>query len=216
MSPSDHPFRFFAILAAFFLPALSASGQESPARIRIEGLPEGLPASLRAAVEIAGRRRVLLLERASPRAPSFRLLVQGAGGGLTETVPPPSRTYRGSVEGEPEVIVSASLLPQGLRARLIPRDGPGWTISPLRGDEPGADRAWHLVAEDPEEEALGCASETLRIDDSGSEPLPIPGGRGGAVEETCTLKVADLAFDSDYEFFSRKADSNTDTCMDII
>jgi hypothetical protein len=128
------------------------------------------------------------------------------------------------VEGEPQIVVSAALLPEGLHARLIPRDGAGWTIRPLRPLEPGADRAWHLVAEAVNQilgggEGFACASDGLRIDHPGSPlPLPRPEGRGagGGVEDTCTLKAADLAFDSDYEFFSRKGESNNDTCMAII
>ncbi|MBN1418984.1 MAG: hypothetical protein JXP34_09420 [Planctomycetes bacterium] len=154
-------------------------------------------------VERDGRPVVLRLQPLSVRSPRFRLLVRGADGTIEEVAPPPPRTYRGIVEGEPETRVAASLLPEGLCATVIPKDGAAWTIRPA-GQESVDAQPWICgdgIRVPPEERVISST--------------PAPSARL-KMADPCAVKVADIAFDSDYEFYALKGGSSTDECVAII
>lgn len=195
----------------------------------LDGLRDGLPDRLTVTVDHEGRSHSLDLERNPVRSDGFRLLVQKADGSLEETPAPPPRTYRGRVRGQPGSIVSASLLPSGLRATVVPPKGPAWSVRPLAEVLGDAPRSRHVVYYESDLELPDLAGDTLEA------PLPVPsyGSEGtpsgeakssetdgelgsGAAGGVCTLKVADIAFDSDYEFYDRICGQDTDLCVSTI
>ncbi|MBI4586474.1 MAG: hypothetical protein HY717_20885 [Planctomycetes bacterium] len=179
---------------------------------------ENLPEEFRITVNLDGQARIIRLQKNSVRAASFQVLIQKAGGALHAAPIPPERTYLGMVLGEPGLIAAASLLPEGLHASVVARSGSGWCIRPLKTIDRGASREAHVVFSEESQQPFACGAGQL---DPPGELLfsGEPGGRdgdssGGA--ENCALKVAEIAFDSDYEFFSRKADSDSGTATSIV
>ncbi len=176
-----------------------------------------LPETFDVDIAIAGRTRHVHLRRHDVRSPRFQLLVQRAGGALEPTAPPPSRTYRGRAAGELGTIVAASVLPEGLSAAYLAADGTSWRIHPLRAFVAGADRHMHVVFSQADEPPIDCGVEH---DAPGSDYTPsdapdAPDGGTAGVDE-CTLWHADLAYDSDYEFFERIGDSDEATALAVI
>ena len=177
-------------------------------------LPEKeLPESFTVTVEREGKGHVLALHRFSDRSPAFQVLVQRADGKLHRIPDPASRTYRGSVAGEPGSLVGASLLPTGFSAKVLSREHGSWSVKPLRALSFDSPYGLHAVYDDLDGEPLTCGCGDLHapadIPISFAAPAHAPRG----AKDGCTLKVAEIAFDSDYEYYERKCDSDTDTCV---
>lgn len=151
-----------------------------------------------------------VLAKVSNRAEDFRLLARGAGGELTELEPPPVATYRGHVLDRPDALVAASLHDDALTARVFEPDGGGWAVQPLADFEPGADARAHAVyAAQTRFEDLNCVAKAV----TGSA-----GPRGGTAKAGAggnCLDVAEIAFDSDFEFFQLSGSSATTAMQDI-
>ena len=75
--------------------------------------------------------QTLLLNPYTMRAENFRVLVQGEDGQLREVEPPPPRTYRGTVQGEPLSRVAATFMDGQLWAMVAQESGGVWFIQPL-------------------------------------------------------------------------------------
>lgn len=198
-----------------------------PASVSIPEGPEGeLPAELRVPILRDGETRVLLLRRHSVRAPGFRLLIQGRGGELLDATPPPVRTYRGVVEGEPGSDVAATLRPSGLSASILPLDRREWKVRPLGELLEGAPPGAHIVFEEADDgsetdlpslcgdmlfppaapetvapETVAHSAETSDRLQASRAALDL--GEAGSGAAACTLDVADIAFDSDHELYTR-------------
>jgi hypothetical protein len=182
---------------------------------RIE-LPGGHPPeSFAVEVDIGGEPKRIVFGRRSVRAPGFRLLVQGPGGRYHEAPPPIERTYGGAVPGESGLVAAGSLLPQGLHARLLSLSGGGWCLRPLQEIDGGSARSLHVVY--PEEDgAFPCGSDGLAPPESMSDPASAGGAGAGVLPGGCTLREAEIAFDSDFEFFDRTGGRNPDTCLEVV
>ncbi len=176
-----------------------------------------LPESFAVTVTAGGVQRRLVLRRTVVRAADFRLLVEGPNGRVDQVPPPPPRTYRGTVQGEPGAIVAGSLLPEGLHAQLLPRGGAGWCVWPLREVDAAAPRPVHVLFATEDGPPFVCGNDDLDSPDvsgiGGAGGPDIAGGGGGV---SCTLEEAEIAFDSDYEFFDRAGEGNADTCLEIV
>ena len=202
---------------------------------------ESLPETLEVDLVYQGRTVTLDLERRSLRSDNFQLLVQGADGTLNEIAPPPVRTYRGTAEvtdgseTRRGVLVAASLFPEGLSATVLDARG-AWSVLPLRYFDPTADAELHVFydAADVKTPACGCGEipgfatsfasghdgeepDVTSLDVSEAESAGDGDGRvAGLPAEDCTIHVAQLAYDSDFEFFTRTCDSDTDTCTTVV
>jgi len=181
-----------------------------------------LPGAFQLVVTIEGVPLTLQLQRHSLRSESFALIVDHGGGTMVETEPPPVRTYRGVVEGEPESRVSVTLRPEGVTAsiRRFAADGAAlepWMIEPAarssvrvepddglhRDALPGEHLIYRAgaVVTPP----MQCDSQESAIDD-GAAGAPPPGdpNEGGIAGGTSGLGGyyrARIAFDADYEYY---------------
>jgi hypothetical protein len=108
-------------------------------------LPAGLPEDFEIMVEYESVPQILHLQRHSLRAPGFRVRIQQADGKIVEVVAPAPTTYRGFIEGQPDSLVAASLLPAGLTATVVERDGRNWYIEPLPEWAVGTTTEVHIV-----------------------------------------------------------------------
>ena len=108
-------------------------------------LPDGLPDEFTVTVPFDGLLETIRLQKMSVRGPNFRFLVQGEDGELVEKDPGPVRTYMGTVDGDPEATVAASLKPSGLRATIHKVNGNGWSIRSLKKFDKAAKRNQHAV-----------------------------------------------------------------------
>jgi hypothetical protein len=181
-------------------------------------LPDHLPEAFNVAVRYEGRDQVLRLERTSLRSQRVQVIVQGAGGRLVPCAAPFARIYRGTVEGEPGSLVAASLLTDGLHARVLRPHGSGWSVRPLSGIAVGTPRARHAVFASEGDAAFRCGAAVC--EDAEGVEAPHGGPAGGAADGfgagACTLTVAGIAYDSDYEFYDRVCSRNMDTCVALI
>jgi hypothetical protein len=168
-------------------------------------------------VERHGRTHRLVIRRHSVRSPNCRMLVDRGSGRPEEEPLPPERTYRGEIAGEPGSIVAASLVDSGLVATVVSRNGDMWSIRPLAQLDDRADRSAHVIFDDDElpTPTCGVPHEPVTEDSGPSESAEGPdsgGGAGGA----CTITIAEIGFDTDYEFYEDDCGSDTDVCVEIV
>jgi hypothetical protein len=157
----------------------------------------GVP--IQVAVPFAGQVYTLDLRPHSVRDESYTLWEQQADGNWLQRDPGPVNTLRGEVIGLPGSIVAGGLTDEGLLCRVILPDQTEFWLEPIAGRIQGAQpdsyvvyTVNNLVAAD-----WRCANTEMPVDpDLGdSEGGPLPRG--------LTLYTAQLACDSDWEFFQR-------------
>ena len=170
-----------------------------------------LPERFRVRVPLDGVEALVELWRHDTRAPDFRLLLQVEGGQLIDIEPPPSRTYRGRVVGDAQTLVGASLLPQGLSMRVVPEGAPSRVFVPLRLLDEHAPRTTCVVYTSLDEPDFRCGSDDLEP----TEAPPVTEADGGTagIAAPCNLTIAELAFDTDYEFYDRIGGQDEAVCM---
>ncbi|TDJ67567.1 MAG: hypothetical protein E2O39_14555 [Planctomycetota bacterium] len=158
-------------------------------------------------VDLLGAPLYLDLAPHSVRAEGFEVREQLEDGSWNVVEPAPVSTYRGTVLGEPESVVAASLLEDGLHARIRLAAGREFWIEPLAPHVPGAGAAQHVVYEtdavvDP---GKTCDADVLGFTSLGNGPgLPaVPGQRvgGGGGNPELVGTTAKLGCDADYEYF---------------
>ena len=175
-------------------------------------LPQGgsiAPVSLRVPIELGGRLRHLDLRAHSVRSPGFALQIQDSFGRLVRVPAPPPVTYRGTVLGRSDSRVALSLHPGGIKAIVREGDGRVWYVQPLGDVQASAGGKEHLVYEQSSfalPEGF-CGAESLAPQKAESKP---PREAGSAC-----LKVAELAFDCDYETFLANGSDVGATLADI-
>lgn len=147
---------------------------------------------------IAGRPVVLQLEPVSLLADGFQLLAIGADGVAQAAEAAPESTLRGSLLGHPGSQVAASLLDDGLHARILVESGEFW-IEPLARAVPTAAAGTHVLysTEDVIQNAGVCATEAQHT----VEQYGGIGTVGGGPLAAAAGFVAELACDSDYEYY---------------
>ncbi|MHC4113218.1 MAG: M12 family metallo-peptidase, partial [Planctomycetota bacterium] len=180
-------------------------------------LPEGIPDHFTLIVEHEGIPQILHLERYSVRASGFRSRAQQADGRIVEIAAPPARTYRGFIEGRPNSFVAASLLPRGLIVSIIEADKSIWHIEPMPEWGINGEDKIHVIYR--QEDVIAgdwmCGSDTLMHPDE-AERLPASDmAPGSALQEANCIKVCEIAFDADLEFYQKNSSSVPDTIADI-
>lgn len=166
-------------------------------------LPSDGPRALTLELTYQGRRRTLSLVRTPVRAASFRVLAYQADGSLQPVTPEPELCYSGTIVGDPDSVVSASLDSQGMTAIVI-EGGSTWRILPLRRLDPRASRRSHMVAAE-RDDLVGvpaCGMGLTGGSDNGPTVSPPQMGitAGDASKVRC-ITQADIAFDCDYEYY---------------
>jgi len=145
-------------------------------------------------LDLDGESVTVHLEHVSLRAPGFRLLVQGADGALREVRAPAPATFRGTIDGRPGAVVSGTLRDGRLTAAIALPGGRSFYVQPA--DAAAGAEGLHAVyrGDDAVAGSESCAAD--------GDPEPMPRGGSAAPEASApVLRIADVAFDADYEFF---------------
>lgn len=193
-----------AALAASFVPQSPAPTQASVQRLL---LPAQGTESFAVRVRLDGRPRTLRLGRHRVRADDFELVVVDRSGRARVTPPPPPTTVRGVVVEEPRTVAAGCLDGDGLHLAVLAPDGKAWFVEPLERGTSGAVRP-HRV-----HRALGaigpgrCAAVAAPGVPGASTFAGPLGGPG--------FRVAEIAFDADYEYFQRNGSSVSRTVSQL-
>jgi Metallo-peptidase family M12/FlgD Ig-like domain len=162
-------------------------------------------------IDLHGWKVTLELEPVDLRAPGFRVLMQGADGQLREQTVDLDPTYRGSIPEIPGSAVGAMFRQGSLKATLALGDGRVFFVQPLSEIEPGSEPEQHAIYEGTDLLATGdeaCATTELSV------PVE-PSLESGENTETAGLRIAELAFDTDFEYFNQNGGNYTTTVNDI-
>ncbi len=171
-------------------------------------------------VPINGELVTLDLAPHSVRAENYQVLAQRADGSFEEVDPGPIRTLRGTVSEIPGSSVAASLLDDGLHARILLPDGGEFWIEPIATKVRGALRGQHAVyrQEDVIETGKKCGNDTTGIRVGGPllRPQIVEGNKApdSGLESHGSPAVAELANDADVEYFQAHG-SVTQVASDI-
>ncbi len=172
---------------------------------------------------LAGSSVTLELERHALRGPDFALLIQDAAG-YRRVEPPNSRTYRGRVLEVPGSSVVATIDGGALTALIAlpdtagPTGGGRWVVQPLATVDPtvspdgGAHLVYH-VSQAPRLPADACGV----LDEAFAALAPsLSGGSGTfAVGAGTGLRLAEIALDSDVQYFQQNGSSVANTVTAI-
>jgi hypothetical protein len=136
----------------------------------------------------------------SIRAADYRVLAQTDDGSYAEVEPQPVRTLRGTVLGFEGSVVAASLLEDGLYARIIFDEQDEYWVEPIGSRIAGAAPDDYVVyrAADVIPNGASCGADALL-----QPPAEDEGGIG--LRDACgdgVLCVAELACDADFQYFT--------------
>ena len=166
-------------------------------------------------VRLGGQTYTLILEPFSMRADDFRVLVQGEDGQLRQVESPPSRTYRGAVQGQPRSRVAGSLIDGQLSVVIALESGETWQIQPVSDyGIVGAPNASHVIYQGKD---IGEVEGVCGTDDI-PQPLADLGDQDNDGDPTSSgtgLSMTDIAFDADWEFYLANGSSVPATVADI-
>jgi hypothetical protein len=179
-------------------------------------LPAAPVANFSVDVPTDGGVLTLDLFKHSNRSDRYRVLVDRGDGALEPTTPPEIRTYRGTVQGRPDTVVSGSLLSGGFSGIVRLEDGETWVVQP-RSDfcpnDPQAGVHLSFAAADAVPDGRGCAlgqpgfpMERFTI----GEQQQGEGGIAGT-----TPSQVEIGCETDFEFFQRNGSSVTNTVNDV-
>lgn len=184
-------------------------------RFQVEDIliPSTAGAGLTVPLSLDGAQYALHLETHSLRADDFRVLVQDDLGGLREAALPNARTYRGEVEGLSGARVAATAADGRLSAVILLDDGSRWYVEPLTDTvSPGTQGIPHIVyhSKDVAEQPHKCgAGDNAGLSNTAAVSDDVVAGPGG------TIRICDIAFDADFEFFQANGSSVSQTVHDI-
>lgn len=196
----------FALLTTL---ALAAAPQAvdpigSLQRLSVPTNPEGLVVI---AVELDGQPADLVLERHSLRAGDFQLMVSRPDGSLVSMPAPRPNTWRGSVPGWPESMVTATINHEGLAAIVSDHaTDREWQIQPAAG-LPAGTYSVARTSDLPDPGGVCGVTNELSIEEPGGGPATGNLGTG--------LQLCEIAFDADFEFYQRNGSSVSATVDDI-
>lgn len=142
--------------------------------------------------------RASLIPR-SVRAPGFQVLAQGPDGILVPVPPTPDRTLRGVIEGQTGSAVAASLQDEGLFA-LVAIQGREYWIQPLNTVTHDAEPTDYVIYRT---EDVICTNRPCGGELFAESATTLTPPSGNAAPKGTALKVAQLACDADYEYYSR-------------
>jgi hypothetical protein len=211
-------------------PAASLRGGQAAA-VRVQGLerfmeasiaaPLGTPEEAVVAVPTERGEVSLQLRQWSVRDAGFMVLLDRGDGQLHEAPVPPSRTYRGEVEGVPGSLVAASIVEGQLWAVAHYPNGESLIVEPVDPLAPaGRERSRHLVyfAADTRSDGRGCGNDLFDMAAStdGGVAGGDEGGTGGEGGTAGTdLWLVRIGCDADFEFLQKNGGSVAQTVNDI-
>lgn len=159
-----------------------------------------------ATVRLGTQAVTLQLAPHNLRAPDARLLCHTAGG-MVERPLPPAATHRGRILGNPSSLVALSFIAGQANAMIDLGGGETWWLQPMSDFDPAADRGSYAVyprgAINPVEGSCGGAIDSGLVDAAG------PGTTGNCI------RLAQIAFDADFEFFTQYGSVTADAVAGI-
>jgi hypothetical protein len=167
-------------------------------------VPAAPAPTMQIAVSMAGQVETLELWPFDVRAPGFQLWSRDANG-LTPLPTPANQTCRGTIAGDLDSEVAATLTGTGLIAWMRRGNGDIWVVQPLLGTVPGAGAAAHVVFRSADS-ALPAANCSVI-----APPVTVPAGGGG--EDV--LYQAQVAIEADYPLFVARGSSVVNTQNDV-
>lgn len=138
----------------------------------------------------------------SIRSSDFRVVSHVADGETSKTVPSPSRTYRGAVEGRVGTRVAATIDAGHVNGLIRHSDGRLWRVQAIADILHDVTAPGHVVfAADESLESFGeCGVETPE------NPAPV-GGMPRGVMTSCDPIVAKIALVADFEYYQYQGSS---------
>lgn len=212
-------------IASFLLLALATTGAHAAvpgrelvmqrlglSRVSIQSLRVD-PHQLQIPIDLDGRKVTLTLSPSALRAPGFQVLVR-TGEWLREVPPPPAASFRGTVDEIPGSVVGGTIRDRQIRAAIALADGRIFHVQPVSETGSGADPSLHAVY------AAGDAivGEGVCATTGTSEVVPpqshAESGSGGNAS-AAAVRTAEIAFDTDHEFYLLNGSSTSNTVADI-
>ena len=181
--------------------ALLGLRDSSVVSVEVDAGPAG---GVAAFVEVDGLLNALVLDRHSVRSPKYQVLAQAEDGTLTPVEPGEVDTYRGSLEEWPGSAVAASLLADGLYARIFLPDGREFWLEPIATRVAGATASDYVLYTSEDVIGRGTCGAEAELHEGGGLDVPDlhhidPDGGDSTIASFCT---AELACDADYEYYS--------------
>lgn len=202
-------------MITLFALLLGAASDVDDRWLQTIALPATSSSEFQVALELDGQPARLRLTRHSLRASNFRVEVADDAT-QSAVVPPEVATYRGSILGERNSVVLASIVDGALHATIDRGYGEVWKVRPLRRYAPASPHGQHIVARSGQFAELErtklppCGQQHAAV---GAVSSGTPGnmgnevdngqvlGGGGGTSTPFCLKKAEIAFDADYEFY---------------
>jgi hypothetical protein len=217
--------RFVAALAACFVPAFHAAAaqmsedeqftidQISEHTVQNLALPGAAGEPFRTIVELNGIAVTLSLEPYSIRGDDFKGFISGPTGREQMTELPAPLTYRGAVDQIHGSNAAGSLIDGRLHASIDIGHGGVWVVEPMTKYDPAAAADAHVVYRQSdviERQALcGVLDE---VNDHAEHDHDAHQGAHGGVD---VLKIAELACDTDFEFYQWRGSNSNNVIADI-
>ena len=149
-------------------------------------------------IVLAGTSYHLELYPHSVRSDDYQVLEQREDGRYVQVRPAPERTLRGYLADWPGSRVAASWLDDGLYARIL-ADGQEWWVQPIAKLVPDAAPTQHAVYS--QSAVLNhpghCGADSLPNNQRIADPVT----PGGGANTYGTIKVCELACDTDHEYY---------------
>jgi hypothetical protein len=157
---------------------------------------------------LEGKGYLLELRPHSFRADDFQLLVQRADGSFESVEPSAPATVVGRILGQPGSRVGGSLQDGQLTAVIVREDGAIFGVQPLSSIDPTAASSAHIVYSNRDliTGPWKCGGDIL-------EPAADDGA--GFSDQGTGLKICDVGFDADVEFYNKNHGSVDETMHDI-
>lgn len=169
-----------------------------------------------------GTQHIVRLRPDSLRAPGFTVYVQREDGAVTKSEPPPSTLLRGTVDGDPASDVVATLSDRGLSLRARLSNGDTWIAQPAAAVHLAATDDTYVVYRDIDVESgeEGCSAHDEPYVAAKQKRPRFRKANNGDVTASdpaaaVTMKVAEIAFDVDYEYFVLNHSSIDETVLDV-
>lgn len=206
------------------MPELNRLFDVSASTVQALALPSGDAwAPFAATVDLGGQHVELVLEPHRVRsADYFQVQTMDEAGRVTMIDAPAPTTYKGSILGQPGARVRASLVDGRLHATIRLPDGDAWVVQPIDGHVPGAPRDAHIVfraADSTQRGGLGCpvgtGGEFEPAARRGRTPLAPAGGEPTEESLGPTVKLCEVAFEVDYEYYVLMGASTTAVFNDV-
>ncbi len=179
-------------------------------------LPPDGSESIIVPITLDGARFTMVLDLYSLRSEDFRVLVPRPEG-MVEVPAPPVRTYRGALAEWPDSVVAARLQ-DGQLGALIRTPEAEWGVQPLSLAVPGAAPGAHVVFRktDMRQLDVSCGLDMLTVHPDEAVDVKTGGAdEGGYGTRVVCPKTCEIAFDADYEFYTRNGSSVSNTVADI-